>query len=295
LQRHDFARLAALKRERRLRFVFLFYDLLRTLPDDDPRLVDPSARDLPSTDFMLREADLILSISRFSAGELAKLMERRRLTRPPVEVIRLAGRVPGAPATAHPPEGLRSGGFCLVVGDVAKRKNHVLLFRLWRRMLQAGMEPLPIVVAGRVESEMRDLVRDTMADTALAGLVRLMPNVDDDLLGWLYTNCRFTLFPSLTEGFGLPVAESLAAGKVAIASNTTAIPEAGQGFALSIDPHDENAWFSIVGRLMQDDEEIGRIETAIRAGFRVVSWKDTAADVLTAIGGTFGRGDQSRA
>jgi hypothetical protein len=157
------------------------------------------------------------------------------------------------------------------------------------------MEPLPIVVAGRVESEMRDLVRDTMADTALAGLVRLMPNVDDDLLGWLYTNCRFTLFPSLTEGFGLPVAESLAAGKVAIASNTTAIPEAGQGFALSIDPHDENAWFSIVGRLMQDDEEIGRIETAIRAGFRVVSWKDTAADVLTAIGGTFGRGDQSRA
>src|ERR1700687_4901009 len=77
LQRHDFGRLMALKRDKRIKLAFLFYDLLYVLPDSDPRLRVPTAGNLPSSDFVVREAALVLPISRFSAGELRKHIARR--------------------------------------------------------------------------------------------------------------------------------------------------------------------------------------------------------------------------
>jgi glycosyltransferase involved in cell wall biosynthesis len=117
----------------------------------------------------------------------------------------------------------------------------------------------------------------------------VLANADDAELRWLYENCRFTVFASHAEGFGLPVAESLARGKACLASNAMSIPEAGQGLAIHLDPTDAAAWRAAAQRLIDDDAELAAREAAVRAQFRVWTWTDTADDALAALAPLRGR------
>lgn len=283
LQRHDFAHLIALRRRLGVRLATVFYDLLGTLRADDPRVTNPDAADIPSSEFILRHAALVLSISAFSAGALRAHAAERGVALPPLAVIRLGHRIgpaeEGGPAVA----GLAPAGYVLTVGDVTARKNHRLLVDLWSGLSrERGGRVLPLVIAGRIGHDGAPLVAAVEADPAAAAVIRFLSNVDDRQLRWLYANCRFTVFPSLSEGFGLPVVESLAAGKACIASNATAIPEASQGAARHLDPADRVAWRAAVQAFLDDDRALARAEAAIADGFRLVGWDDTAADVLQA-------------
>ncbi|WP_210208324.1 glycosyltransferase, partial [Rhodoplanes roseus] len=283
LQRHDFAHLIALRRRLGLRLVAVFYDLLGTLPPDDPRVKDPEAADIPSSEFILRHAALVLSISAFSAAALTAHARARGTAMPPLSVIRLGHRIGPAAADAPAVDGLVPGGYVLTVGDVTARKNHRLLVDLWATLAgERGGRVLPLVIAGRIGHDGAPLVAAVKADPAAAAVIRFLSNVDDAALRWLYANCRFTVFPSVSEGFGLPVVESLAVGKACIASNATAIPEASQGAALHLDPNDAAGWTAAVTRLLDDDPALARAEAAIAEKFHLVAWDDTAADVLDA-------------
>jgi glycosyltransferase involved in cell wall biosynthesis len=283
LQRHDFRQLTRLKRKRHVDLAFVFFDLLYVLPDDDPRFHDPETGDLPGSDFMVREGKLILSISRYSADELRKHVARRGVAGPPIEVIRLASRLRAAGAEAAPVSDLMPGQFVLTVGDVVLRKNHALLVLVWKRLIAAGGAVPTLVVAGRIDEECHEMVLGSRTDEELRGRIIFMANVDDNALAWLYANCRFTVFPSHKEGFGLPVAESLDRGKVCIASSATSIPEAGQGLAIELDPTDDNSWFQAVRDFCQDDKLLAAKEVEIAGRFRPVTWADTVADILGAI------------
>jgi len=284
LQRHDFAVLMKLKRHSALRLAFVFYDLLGVLPADDPRLRDPAASDLPSSDFIMREADIVLSISSYSRATLLEHIASRGFRAPPVEIIRLGHDVGPVPASVAVPDGLHPGEFVLAVGDVVPRKNHALLVNAWRSLIgQRAADVKPLVIVGRVGADGAALAHEIAADPPIAQRIRILSNTDDRTLRWLYDNCLFTVFPSLAEGYGLPVSESLAAGKICIASSATAIPEASQGFGIHLDPNDLDAWVAQIGRLMTDPAERRRQERRI-AGFRTVTWSDTADDVLAFLG-----------
>ncbi|MFD2183772.1 glycosyltransferase family 4 protein [Rhodoplanes azumiensis] len=283
LQRQDFAYLIALRRRLGLRLATVFYDLLGTLPPGDPRIDDPDAADIPSSEFILRHAALVLSISQFSADTLAAHAAQRGMAMPPLSVIRLGHRL-GPPEPDLPPvDGLPSGGYVLTVGDVTGRKNHRLLTDIWGTLARAraGRVP-PLVIAGRIGRDGAPLVAAVTADRDAAPVVRFLSNVDDRQLRWLYANCRFTVFPSISEGFGLPVVESQALGKACLASTATAIPEASQGAALHLDPTDVAAWRRAIETLLDDDAALARAEATIAEKFRLVGWDDTAADVLAA-------------
>jgi glycosyltransferase involved in cell wall biosynthesis len=275
--RHDFGRLTAVKRAKSLRFAFLFYDLLHVLADDDPRLHDPMAYDLPQSDFIVREADCAVAISQFSANALNDHIVRRKSLLPPATPIRLAGDI--SPDPGQPVPGLTAGRFVLSVGDIVRRKNHELLVDVWKML---GSEAPPLVIAGRVDREGDDLVAGVKRDPLLRRSIHFLPDLADDALIWLYRNCRFTVFPSLLEGFGLPVAESLGYGKVCLASNAAAIPEAGEGAAIALDPRDADAWAASV-RDLADDATLRDEERRIASLFRPVTWNDTAEEILEAI------------
>jgi glycosyltransferase involved in cell wall biosynthesis len=234
---------------------------------------------------MIREGALILAISRFSAGVLAARLRARGVPGPPVEVIRLAGELTPGRRRLAAVSGLTPGGFVAMVGDVVERKNHAMLLSVWRRLVAARARALPtLAVVGRIGADQASLVHAVEADPSLRSHVRFLPNIDDDALAWIYTHCRFTVFASYREGFGLPVAESLAFGKVCVASSAEAIPEASQGLAIHIDPAAEPTWLSTIGRLLATPEELARREAEIGARFQRWTWHDTARDVLRAIG-----------
>lgn len=279
MQRHDFARLMKMRSALGLRYAFVFYDLHDHLAPDDPKLRDPDASELPGTDFLLREGGRLFSISRFSTAVLETVVAARGAPPPPVTQIVLSGLLPSV-AEPRPVPGLVPGGFVLAVGDVCIRKNQTLLFEVWRRLAASDAPAvLPLVCVGRIDNEVAAEVEAVRTDARLAGLVRFETNLEDDRLVWLYRNCRFTVFASLNEGFGLPVAESLSVGKPCVASSAGAIPEAGQGLAVSLDPADADAWTRATGLLMADDAELAR-QVARARQFHAVSWSETAASIV---------------
>lgn len=280
--RQDFGHLVGLKQTRNLIFVFLFYDLLRVLDDDDPRLRLCPSCDLPTTDFMVREAAMFLAISRFSADILQGHVMRRAAPPRPIVPIRLSGYPPAASRPAQPVPDLLPGGFVLSVGDVVHRKNHQLLVRVWANLAAKGERVPTLAIVGRIDLEGAALVRSVGQDPRLRDLIRFMPNANDAALLWLYCNCRYTAFPSLLEGFGLPVAESLSLGKVCLASSAASIPEAGQGAAITLDPADAAAWEAEVIRL-NDDAALAAEEVRMACRFRPVTWSDTAEEIIAVL------------
>ena len=104
--------------------------------------------------------------------------------------------------------------------------------------------------------------------------------MDDTALRWLYQNCFAFVYPSLFEGFGLPVLEAMSLGAAIIASDTTSIPEIVGSAGLLVDPRDEVSLRAAMERIFIG--EAGRDQLRSLAGQRAgqFSWERSAQRVL---------------
>jgi glycosyltransferase involved in cell wall biosynthesis len=120
--------------------------------------------------------------------------------------------------------------YALFVGTVESRKNHILALNAWKKLISKhGAENVPdLVCIGRLGWNADAFLEEYVATQGLSGKVSVLSNsVTDEELACFYANARFTVYPSRYEGWGLPVSESLAFGKVAIVANNSSLPEAG--------------------------------------------------------------------
>jgi glycosyltransferase involved in cell wall biosynthesis len=273
-----------LRRRDGLRVAVLCHDVLALRQSLDFRSDMVIAANRPASDFMLRHTDLILCNSQHTATTVARYGAMRGLPVPPVGVLRLGHDIAVGPQILSPlPDGLVPGGFVLAVGGLEPRKNHRIVIDAWTRLARAGRSDLPLlVIAGSIGRNGAPLARALAEDPVASRVVRLQPNADDALLRRLYAECCFTVFPSLYEGYGLPIAESLFFGKACIASSTTAMPEASQGLAIHLDPDDAEAWTRAVETLL-DPQRRRAAEADIAARFKRITWSDTAAELLSAL------------
>ncbi len=172
--------------------------------------------------------------------------------------------------------------YVLFVSTLEARKNHILMFQVWARLLRekAYTDVPTLVFAGRPASMVEDLMQQMENTDYLDGKVRLIREPSDEELRCLYKNCLFTVFPSLYEGWGLPVTESLLFGRPCVASNVTSIPEAGGDFARYFDPYDFETVYDTICRTIEDREGLKAWEDQIRKNFRPTPWSDTAKAIL---------------
>jgi glycosyltransferase involved in cell wall biosynthesis len=117
----------------------------------------------------------------------------------------------------------------------------------------------------------------------LDGRIRFVPSPSDAALAALYRGCLFTVFPSLYEGWGLPVTESLSFGKTVAASNRASIPEAGGAFCSYYDPEDVHEAYAVIRGLIEQPELVAAMEAKIAKQYRPATWEDTAAAILHAL------------
>ncbi|WP_308461817.1 glycosyltransferase family 4 protein [Sphingomonas folli] len=148
-------------------------------------------------------------------------------------------------ARASLPVGLTPRGYLLAVGTVEPRKNLVALLAAYRR---SGTE-LPLLIAGPDGWEAGPILAD-IAATPGAIRLRYPPR---ELLVTLLAEARALLFPSLAEGFGLPVAEAMALGTPVLAGGTGAPAEVAGGAALLVDVTDVDSIAAAITRLANDD------------------------------------------
>ena len=146
------------------------------------------------------------------------------------------------------------------MGTIEPRKNHRRLLEAYRLIDSS----LPLVLAGG---------KGWLMDEFLADDVLLTGYVTDAELEWLYRNCYAFLYPSLFEGFGMPVLEALTLGAPVICSNTTSLPEVAGDAALLVDPLDPRAIAAAMQELPAVRESL--IQKG-RAQARRFSWEESA-------------------
>lgn len=224
----------------------------------------------------VRRSAAVIAISRATADAL---VARHPEVEPRVRVVPLAaspGLGPGAPA-APLPAGVPDRPFVLAVGTLEPRKNLPRLVAAYRRLPQPLQAAHPLVVTGRLGWE---------ADETLAALDALGDRavrtgfVSDAELAGLYRRCGLFAYPSLGEGFGLPVLEAMACGAPVLTSSVSSLPEVGGDAAAYCDPRDEGAIAAALEALLGDP---GRRAALAAAGPRraaMFSWDRTAAEVV---------------
>jgi hypothetical protein len=174
--------------------------------------------------------------------------------------------------------------FVIYVSSLDLRKNHVLLVNVWRRLIeQRGGKVPTILFVGRSMWGGEQIMEMVNEETALAGKVKFLQDVSDHELHWMYRNCLFTVYPSLHEGWGLPVAESLAMGKVCIASNSTSTREIAPSLTELLDPYDFNAWVEKVGYFLDNRQALKARESEIESQFTFFDWDDTVTEIISAV------------
>jgi glycosyltransferase involved in cell wall biosynthesis len=174
--------------------------------------------------------------------------------------------------------GVDPGRFVLTVGTLEPRKNLLRLIGAYA-LLDArirGSNPLLIMgPRGWEEEEILAAARSHGANVRLTGYLP-----DGDLAG-LYRACAVFCFPSLYEGFGLPVLEAMAAGAPVVTSQVSSLPEVGGDAVVYVDPEDEVAIGAALERLLGSPAK--RAELAARGRRRAAefSWERTTRAVLT--------------
>ncbi len=128
--------------------------------------------------------------------------------------------------------------FILYVGTLEPRKNLVRLIGAYRRAMPS-LGDVPLLIGGGLGWKYEEIL-GAAKDPCLAGRVRLLGRIPDEDLPALYSLATVFVFPSLYEGFGLPVVEAMACGCPVITSRTSSLPEVAGDAAVLVDPLDED-------------------------------------------------------
>ena len=187
------------------------------------------------------------------------------------------------------PAGLRQGLFAMLVGTIEPRKGHRLLYQVWRRLVSEGVPQasgFKLVFVGRPGWMVDELLAEIKNDSRLAEQLLIIDDADDDLLTTLYQSAAFCAYPSIYEGYGLPVIEAFSFGKAVLASTGGALPELVQGFSPCIDPTDELAWYEKMKEWIESPQARIPYEDEIRIRFRHPTWSEAAASFFRSISAT---------
>jgi glycosyltransferase involved in cell wall biosynthesis len=135
----------------------------------------------------------------------------------------------------------------------------------------------PLVVVGALGWETGETLT---ALRALGDRCTMLGHISDAALAELYHRCAVFCYPSLGEGFGLPVLEAMAAGAAVLTSNLSSLPEVGGDAVEYVDPHDTGSIASGLRRLLTDDSRRTELAQRARARAAEFSWERFAQTVL---------------
>lgn len=169
---------------------------------------------------------------------------------------------------------LVSGTYLLSVGRLEPRKNYGVLLKAYARLI----DPPLLVIVGQRDFRF-DEVFSLIGTLGLGDRVRILDDVGTEELAVLYRHCTMFLYPSVAEGFGMPVMEAFASGVPVVTSESTALTEIATGAALLAAPNDVGSLEHAMRRLLENpDERIALAEAGLQRA-RSYSW-DASAQAL---------------
>jgi glycosyltransferase involved in cell wall biosynthesis len=229
-----------------------------------------------------RRARLILTPSESTRRDVVRLL---RVDPPRVRVIPYAA-APSFRRAGEGPErltarfGLKPPYF-LYVGTLEPRKNLVRALRAFARAFPEAGGGQRFVLVGERGWKYRETLREA-SRPELAGRVLFLGYVEEELLPLLYSHATALVYPSLYEGFGLPVVEAMACGTPVLTSRNSSLAEVAADAALLVDPGDEAALAHGLRALAQDEALHARLAESGRSRARDFSWERTGRETVAA-------------
>jgi glycosyltransferase involved in cell wall biosynthesis len=173
--------------------------------------------------------------------------------------------------------------YVLCVGTIEIRKNGKALLDAWAALYEQLGERLPrLVFAGRMGWLIDEFNARLAGSEALSRTVCLVESPSDLELAFLYQNCLFTAYPSLYEGWGLPVGEAAWFGKYCVSSNTSSLPEVCGDLIDYVDPTDSAELQAALKLAITQPDYVAQREKIIRET-RLRTWSDVANDLYQCV------------
>ena len=227
-----------------------------------------------------RHADRVIAVSGATRRDL---VDRTGVVPERVDVVHEARTTtsvpdPAAGAKVLRRHGLSAGHYVLAVGTLEPRKNHARLLAAFER-LPPRLGGLELVFAGAWGWRSSDL-RRALERSPARQRVRVLGFVPPGELAALYAGAAAFAFPSLYEGFGLPLLEAMAAGAPILTAEVSSMPEVVGDAAVLVDPLSVDSIRAALQRLLEDDTLRGRVAAAGHARERGFTWRRAAIETL---------------
>ncbi len=170
--------------------------------------------------------------------------------------------------------------FLLTVGDLQPRKNQIGLIRAFEALIKSHPNLLHQLVIVGQKTWYSDHVMKAARASGVANRIHFTEFVTDTELVQLYNACELFVFPSLYEGFGLPILEAMACGRAVACSNSSAMPEVANAAAILFDPESTEQMTRAIRDIILDSELRGRMERLGHHRASLFTWERTARRTL---------------
>jgi len=270
--------LRSMLRHERARMLCLVHD---TIPIDMPEYVRPGEARVHQVRMqtVATMAAAIITNSRSTAASVQAFIGRQGGTGGRITCAPLG--IDDAPRDSLLPPRLRDVPYFVTLGTIEPRKNHLLLLHLWRRFAATlGAAAPKLIVIGKRGWENENVIDLIERAAGMRGLVEEHNDLPDRAVSALLGGARALLFPSFAEGYGLPLAEALAAGTPVLASDLPALREVGGDVPEYLDPLDAPAWATAIRDYTDAASPRRSAQLARLAGWRPTRWDDHIATVL---------------
>ncbi len=177
------------------------------------------------------------------------------------------------------PAGLQSKTYLLFVGTIEPRKNLIGLFKAYSLLPPKLQSQFPLVVVG-AKGWNTGKTEEVLKTLKLAPKVKFLGYLADPVLASLYKEAAVFVYPSLYEGFGLPVLEALSFGTPVITSNISSLPEVAGKAAALIDPEDPKSIAKALQRLLEAKFERESLKNEAQKQVQKFSWEKAAGETI---------------
>jgi glycosyltransferase involved in cell wall biosynthesis len=170
--------------------------------------------------------------------------------------------------------------YILCVSTLERRKNHEILYKAYRTLAERGyLNKIPnLLCVGRFRWGITELLEEIKRDPLVSNKIYLCDWVNENELFELYRNAKFCVYPSLYEGWGLPIPEALSMGKTIIAADNSSLREAGKNYALYVNAWDVNGWAETILNLSNSEVLLANLNMKSNS-YVPRSWLATAKQI----------------
>ena len=223
------------------------------------------------TPLALRSADHIVTISDFSKSEISTTYP---WTNGSVSTV-YNGLTPIPKHSTESVADVNEESYLLFVGSLNPRKNVTRLLDAYAQYWEQTGDPLPLVIAGSQRDVFAAVDRPPINDVHTLGFV------SDKKRNWLYHNATALLYPSLYEGFGLPIIEAMDCGTPVLTSDRGAMAEIADDASVLIDPTDVDAIASGIKQITINNSLRRNLVESGRDRVKDFTWASTAEETIS--------------